>query len=85
MSYQTLEQIESDVDRKIQRQLNTQRRKALEDIEATRILFNRHKKDYGYEIKMLDKMIVYVMKYKFLPESYNRMLTMWMANFLGKR
>ena len=85
MALNFLDRIVADADTRVNRSLQKQESQALEDIAITRKLFSKHKRDYVYELGMLDKMELYVRKYKFLPDSYNRMLIMWTANFLGKQ
>ena len=79
-----LDKIERDIEKKYQRKHVLQAEHALEEIESVRILMKSREKQYIYELKMLDKMTSYVHKYKFLPESYGKMLNLWTAYFLGK-
>ena len=85
MGLNFLDRIVEESERKVNRSLQKQESQALEDIAITRKLFSKHKRDYVYELGMLEKMEVYVRKYKFLPDSFNRMMIVWTANFLGKK
>ena len=87
MKSEIMRQVEKDIqslEEKYQRIRARNEAQALEDIDGTRALFQKRKALYGYELKQLDKMESYVKKHKFIPESYNNMLRMWTANFLGK-
>ena len=65
------------VDLKLKRQFKTAENKALIVVEDTETLLKRHPKVYAYELRQIERMKAYIHKYKFLPDSYSRMLYLW--------
>ena len=67
------------LDRRLARKLNRQRDKALRYIRHTMTRLNLRGLHYAHQIELCREMIRFVTKWKWLPDSYRKMLTSWNA------
>lgn len=64
-------------DKEIQDKLNAQAQIAFNYIMTVEAKLKQQPKMWTYELNFIKKIYSYVLKHKFLPESYHRMLGLW--------
>jgi len=72
------------IDSQLRRKFKTQETRAIQQIDEVETLLKIHPKVYAYELRQIQRMRSYVHQYKFMPESYFRMLNLW-ANYFNAK